>query len=142
MYPEKNPWISTDDTWGRQGSVPGRPLRPSPSCLKKTAPFPSYPRTDGDSPSRPVLRNFGRTGRLRTLWRPMGAASHRPDAHSLRLNATQAIGPNPVPTFPFPLHCSSSAAAAIVRAARVTASPALPFTTSTAFALSISVSAL
>jgi len=67
MYPEKNPWISTDDARGRQGSVPGRPLRPSPSCLKQTAPFPSYPRTDGDLPSRPVPRNFGRTGRLRTL---------------------------------------------------------------------------
>ena len=67
MYAEKNPWISTDDARGRQGSVPGRPLRPSPSCLKQRAPFPSYARTDGDSPSRPVPRNFGRTGRLRTL---------------------------------------------------------------------------
>jgi len=28
----------------------------------------------------------------------VGAASHRPHARSLRPNATQAIGPNPVPT--------------------------------------------
>jgi len=28
----------------------------------------------------------------------MGAASHRPNARSLRPNATQAIGPNPMPT--------------------------------------------
>ena len=44
-----------DDHRGRLFSVPGRPFRPSPSCLKKTAPFPSYPRTDGITPSRPVL---------------------------------------------------------------------------------------
>ena len=31
-------------------------------------------------------------------WRPMGAASHRPHARSLRPNATKATGPNPVPT--------------------------------------------
>jgi len=30
--------------------------------------------------------------------RPMGAVSHRPHARSLRPNATNAIGPNPVPT--------------------------------------------
>jgi len=33
-------------------------------------------------------------------WRPMGAASHRPHARSLRPNATKATGPNPVPTLP------------------------------------------
>jgi len=31
-------------------------------------------------------------------WLPMGAASHRPHARSLRPNATKATGPNPVPT--------------------------------------------
>jgi len=31
-------------------------------------------------------------------WRPMGAASHRPHARSLRPNTTKATGPNPVPT--------------------------------------------
>jgi hypothetical protein len=31
-------------------------------------------------------------------WRPMGAASHRPHARSLRPNATKATGPNPVRT--------------------------------------------
>jgi len=31
-------------------------------------------------------------------WRPMGAASHQRHARSLRPNATQAIGTNPVPT--------------------------------------------
>jgi hypothetical protein len=31
-------------------------------------------------------------------WRPKGAASHRPHARSVRPKATQAIGPNPVPT--------------------------------------------
>jgi len=34
-------------------------------------------------------------------WRPMGAASHRPHARSFRPKATQAIGPNPVPTLSF-----------------------------------------
>ena len=32
-------------------------------------------------------------------WRPMGAASHRPHARSLRPNATKATGSNPVPTY-------------------------------------------
>jgi hypothetical protein len=30
--------------------------------------------------------------------RPMGAVSHRPHVRSVRPKATQAIGPNPVPT--------------------------------------------
>ena len=67
MYIEKYPWMPIDDDRGRPRSVPDRPIRLSPSRLKMTAPFPSYPRTDGGWPSRPVLRNFGRTGRLRTL---------------------------------------------------------------------------
>jgi len=67
MYIEKYPWMPIDDDRGRPRSVPDRPIRPSPSRLKMTAPFPSYPRTDGVWPSRPVLSNFGRTGRLRTL---------------------------------------------------------------------------
>jgi len=67
MYIEKYPWMSIDDDWGRPRSVPDRPIRPSPSCSKKTAPFPSYPWTDNVWPSRPVLGYFGRTGWLRTL---------------------------------------------------------------------------
>jgi len=43
-----------------ESSVIGRPNRPSPSCSKKTAPFPSCPRTDGSSSSRPRPRS-GRT---------------------------------------------------------------------------------
>jgi len=38
------------------------------------------------------------TPQLGGWWRPMGAASHRPHARSLRPNATKATGPNPVPT--------------------------------------------
>ena len=67
MYIEKYPWMPIDDDRGRPRSVPDRPIRPSPSRLKMTAPFPSYHRTDGVWPSRPVLSNFGRTGRLITL---------------------------------------------------------------------------
>ncbi|KAF8536152.1 hypothetical protein BDD12DRAFT_808008 [Trichophaea hybrida] len=52
---DMDPWISVDDHRGRLFSVPGRPFRPSPSCLKKPAPFPPYPRTDGMTSSRPVL---------------------------------------------------------------------------------------
>jgi hypothetical protein len=40
---------------GRLFSVASRSFRLSPSCLKKTAPFPSYPRTDGMTPSGPIL---------------------------------------------------------------------------------------
>ncbi|KAF8531594.1 hypothetical protein BDD12DRAFT_26362 [Trichophaea hybrida] len=47
--------LTLDDGWGRCFSVPGRLIRPSPSYLKKTAPFPSCPRTDGMTPSRPAL---------------------------------------------------------------------------------------
>jgi len=41
--------------------------------------------------ARPTPRHGG-------WWRPMGAASHRAHARSFRPKATQAIGPNPVPT--------------------------------------------
>jgi hypothetical protein len=43
-----------------ESSVIGRPNRPSPSCSRKAAPFPSFPGTDGVSPSRPRPRS-GRT---------------------------------------------------------------------------------
>jgi len=59
--------MSIDDDQGRPRSVPDRPIHPSPSCLKKTALFPSYPWTDGVWLSCLVLCYFGRTGRLRTL---------------------------------------------------------------------------
>jgi hypothetical protein len=52
MYIGKYPWMPIDDDRGRPRSVPDRPIRPSPSRVW---------------PSRPVLSNFGRTGRLRTL---------------------------------------------------------------------------
>jgi len=42
--------MSADDARGWQGSVPGRPLRPSLSCLSETALGPSHPAefwTDG-----------------------------------------------------------------------------------------------
>ena len=42
--------MSVDDGRGR---LVGRHCRPSPSCLKKTAPFPSCPWTDGDFAARP-----------------------------------------------------------------------------------------
>jgi hypothetical protein len=41
--------------------------------------------------ARPTLRHGG-------WWRSMGAASHWPHARSIWPKATQAIGPNPVPT--------------------------------------------
>jgi len=44
MYTAQDPWMSADDGRGR---LLRRHCRPSPSCLKKTAPFPSCPRTDG-----------------------------------------------------------------------------------------------
>jgi len=76
MYIEKYPWMPIDDDRGRPRSVPDRPVRQSPSRLKMTAPFPSYPRTDGVRPSRPVLSNFGRTGRLRTLTYYPSSSTH------------------------------------------------------------------
>jgi len=45
----------------------GRPIRPSPSGHKKDGAVPSWLRTDGKPPSRPVLSDVGRTGRLTTL---------------------------------------------------------------------------
>ena len=44
MYNAEDPWMSVDDGRGR---LVGRHCRPSPSWLKKTAPFPSCPWTDG-----------------------------------------------------------------------------------------------
>jgi hypothetical protein len=67
MYIEKYPWMPIDDGRGWPHSVPVRPIHPSPSHLKMTAPFPSYLRTDSVWPSRPNLSNFGQMGRLRTL---------------------------------------------------------------------------
>jgi len=50
-------------------------------------------------PMAGITAGAGTTPRHGGWWRPMGAASHRPDARSFRPNATQAIGPNPVPTW-------------------------------------------
>ena len=77
MYIEKYPWMPIDDDRGRPRSVPDRPIRPSPSRLKMTAPFPSYPRTDGMTPSRPVLsssRTDGDGSAVRDLARTDGTA--------------------------------------------------------------------
>ena len=81
MYIEKYPWMPIDDDRRRPRSVPDRPIRPSPSRLKMTAPFPSYPQTDGVLPSRPVLSNFGRTGRLRTLIPSASTGIHKYRRH-------------------------------------------------------------
>jgi hypothetical protein len=54
---------------GWKFAIDGRPIRPSPSGLKKDGAIPSSLRTDGIPPSRPVLSNVGRTGRLTTLSR-------------------------------------------------------------------------
>ncbi|KAF8538769.1 hypothetical protein BDD12DRAFT_884195 [Trichophaea hybrida] len=62
--------MTAGDGRGRKFTVNGRPIRPSPSGLKKDGAVPSWLRTDGKPPSRPVLSDVGRTGRLTTL-RPL-----------------------------------------------------------------------
>jgi len=59
--------MTAGDGRGRKFTVNGRPIRPSPSGLKKDGAVPSWLRTDGKPPSRPVLSDVGRTGRLTTL---------------------------------------------------------------------------
>jgi len=59
--------MTAGDGRGRKFTVNGRPFRPSPSGLKKDGAVPSWLRTDGKPPSRPVLSDVGRPGRLTTL---------------------------------------------------------------------------
>ena len=67
MYNAGDPWMSVDDG---QGRLVGRHCRPSPSpsYLKKTAPFLSCPWTTATLPSVPVRSDPGRTGRLTSLF--------------------------------------------------------------------------
>jgi len=64
---------------------------------KKRAYSASPSITSGDR-CRASLPGLGLLLGMGGWWRPMGAASHQPHARSLRPNATQDIGPNPVPT--------------------------------------------
>jgi len=89
MNTAKYLWMSIDLRRGRHNSVTGRLLRLSPSRSQITARFPSYPRTDGSSPSRLILREPGRTGRLRTLTIPEEIEPITGTTMYIRMNLSQ-----------------------------------------------------